>query len=146
MGEIRQEHDERLEKGASKASRSRNHPYAEKYEYPKASLTFFCHVVDASGIRPDPEKIKAIRDMEDPTNVTELRRFLGMMNQLGKFSDKIAEVSKLLRDLLSTKNSWVWESSQKEAFNTLKKLFCIEDVVLTHYDPEAETQVSADAS
>jgi len=38
--------------------------------------------------------------MEDPTNVTELRRFLGMTNQLGRFSDKIAEVSKPLRDLL----------------------------------------------
>ena len=75
--------------------------------------------LDASGIRPDPEKIKAIRDMEDPTNVTELRRFLGMTNQLGKFSDKIAEVSKPLRDLLSTKNSWVWESPQKESFKAL---------------------------
>ena len=36
-------------------------------------------MVDASGIRPDPEKVKAIVDMDDPTNVTELRRFLGMM-------------------------------------------------------------------
>ena len=103
-------------------------------------------MVDASGFRPDPEKIKAIRDMEDPTNVTELRRFLGMTNQLGKFSDKIAEVSKPLRDLLSTKNSWVWESPQKESFKALKKLLSSEDVVLAHYDREAETRVSADAS
>ena len=50
-------------------------------------------MVDASGIRPDPEKVKALFDMEDPTSVTELRRFVGMTNQLGKFSDKIAEVS-----------------------------------------------------
>ena len=115
-------------------------------EYSKASLTFLGHVVDASGIRQDPEKIKAIRDMEDPTNLTELRRFLGMTNQLGKFSDKIAEVSKALRDLLSTKNSWVWESPQKESFYALKKLLSSEEVVLAHYDREAETRVSADAS
>ena len=43
--------------------------------------------------------------MEDPCKVTELRGSLGMTNQLGKFSDEIAEVSKLLRDLLITKNS-----------------------------------------
>ena len=110
------------------------------------NLTFLGHVVDASGIRPDPEKIKAIRDMEDPTNVTELRRCPGMTNHLGKFSDKIAEVSKPLRDLLSTKNSWVWESPQKESFNALKKLFSSEDVVLAHYDREAQTIVSAEAS
>ena len=145
-GRNQTEHDERLEKVLQKLEEAGITLNAEKCEYSKASLTFLGHVVDASGIRPDPEKIKAIRDMEDPTNVTELRRFLGMTNQLGKFSDKIAEVSKPLRDLLSTKNSWVWESSQKEAFNALKKLLCSEDVVLAHYDPEAETRVSADAS
>ena len=90
-------------------------------------------MVDDSGIRPDPEKIKAIRDMEDRTNVTEPRRLLGMNNQFGRFSDKR---SKPLRDLFSTKNSWVWKSSQKEAFNALKTILCSEDVVLAHYDPE----------
>ena len=84
--------------------------------------------------------------MENPTNVTELRRFLGMTNQLGKFSDKIAEVSKPLRNLLSIKNSWVWESPQKESFNALKNLLSSEDVALAHYDSEAETRVSANAS
>jgi len=94
LGEIRQS---RLKKQLEEAGITLN---AEKCEYSKESLTFLGHVGDASGIRPDPEKIKAIRDMEDPTNVTELRRFIGMTNQLGKFSDKIAEVSKPLRDLL----------------------------------------------
>ena len=65
-----------------------------------------------------------------------------MTNQLEKFSHKI--VSKPLRDLLSTKNSW--ESPPKESFNALKKLLISEDVVSAHYDREAETRVSADAS
>ena len=140
------EHDECLGEVLRKLEEAGITLNAEKCKYSKASLTFLGHVVDAAGICPDPEKIKAIRDMEDPTNVTELRRFLGMTNQLGKFSDKIAEVSKPLRDLLSTKNSWVWESPQKESFNALKKLLSSEDVVLAHYDREAQTRVSADAS
>ena len=127
------EHDERLGEVLGKHEEGGITLNAEKCEYSKASLIFLGHVVDASGIRPNPGKIKAIRDMEDPTNVTELRRFLGMTNQLGKFSDKIAEVSKPLRDLLSTKNSWVWESPQKESFNALKKPLSSEDVVLAHY-------------
>jgi len=103
-------------------------------------------VIDESGIRPDPAKIKAIVDMAEPNNVSELRRFLGMTNQLGKFSSKIADTSKPLRDLLSTKNMWLWGSSQKEAFNSLKKILSSEDALLAHYDPQAETRVSADAS
>ena len=133
-GKDQTEHDECLGEVLRKLEEAGITLNAEKCEYSKASLTFLGHVVDVSGIRPDPEKIKAISDMEDPTNVTELRRFLGMTNQLGKFSDKIAEVSKPLRDLLSTKNSWVWESPQKESFNALKKLLSSEDVVLAHYD------------
>ena len=61
---------------------------AEKREYSKANLTFLGHVIDMSGIRPDPDKIKTIHDMEDPTNVTELRCFLGITNQLEDFLTK----------------------------------------------------------
>lgn len=119
---------------------------AEKCEFSKNCVTFLGHVVDASGIRPDPEKVRAIQDMEEPTNITELRRFLGMTNQLEKFSNKISEVSKPLRDLLSQKNAWVWESPQKKAFGELKMLLSCDDAVLAHYNPRAETRVSADAS
>ncbi|PFX24330.1 uncharacterized protein LOC111331807 [Stylophora pistillata] len=113
-GKDQTEHDERLEKVLRKLEEAGITLNGGKCEYSKASLTFLGHVVDPSGIRLDPEKIKALRDMEDPTNVTELRRFLGIMNPLGKLSDKIAEVSKPLRDLLSPKNSRVGESPQKE--------------------------------
>ena len=69
-----------------------------------------------------------------------------MTNQLVKFSDKIAEVSKPLRDLLSSKNAWVWGTSQREAFKALKMILSSGNTVLAHYDPNAETRVSADAS
>ena len=145
-GKDQEEHNEFLREDICKLEEAGITLNAEKCEYSKASLTFLGHVVDASGICPDPENILAICDVEDPNNVTELRCFPGMMNQLQKFSDKIAKVSKPLRDLLSTNNSWVWESLQKESFNTLKKLLSSEDVVLAHYDREAERRVSADAS
>jgi len=70
FGRNQTEHDERLEEVLQKLEEAGITLNAEKCEYSKASLTFLGHVVDESGIRPDPEKIKAIRDMEDPTNVT----------------------------------------------------------------------------
>ena len=53
----------------------------------------------------DPDKLKAITDMEEPRTVTEVQRFLGIVNQFGKFSPKIAEMSHPLRELLSKRNS-----------------------------------------
>ena len=43
-----------------------------------------------------------------------------MTNQLGKFLPNIAEFTKPLRDLLNTKNSWMWGTSQTDTFNKIK--------------------------
>ena len=72
------------------------------------------------GIRPDPDKVNSIQRMQQPSNITELRRFLGMVNQLSKFSPQLAEKTKPLRDLLSAKNQWVWGGSQQQAFDNVK--------------------------
>lgn len=79
-------------------------------------------------------------------SVSTQKTSLTFLGHVVDVSGKLAEVSKPLRDLISTKNSWVWESPQKEAFKSPKKLLCSEEVVLAHYDPEAKTRVSADAS
>ena len=77
-GKDQAEQNECLEKVLRKLEEAGITLTAEKCEYSKARLTFLGHVVDASGICPDPKKIKALRDIDEPTNVTEPRRFLGM--------------------------------------------------------------------
>ena len=83
--------------------------------------------------------------MAAPSNVTELRRFLGMVNQLGKFSSHISELTQPLRELLSSKNSWTWGLSQERAFSQVKAELA-KPTVLALYDPQAPTKVSSDAS
>lgn len=83
--------------------------------------------------------------MKPPANVSELRRFLGMINQLSKFSPCLAEKTKPLRDLLSSKIQWVWGHSQDKAFKEIKEALSSSEV-LALYDPTCETILSADAS
>ena len=68
-----------------------------------------------------------------------------MVNQLGKFSPNVAELSKPLRELLSNKKAWLWTPAQDEAFARLKQELTA-PTVLALYDPNAETTISADAS
>ena len=68
-----------------------------------------------------------------------------MVNQLDKFSPNIAELSKPLRELLSAKKAWLWTPAQDEAFTNLKKELTTPNI-LTLYDPNADTTISADAS
>lgn len=62
----------------------------EKCEFSKSSITFLGQVMDTKGIRANADKIKAITSMPKLTNVTKLRRFFGMRNQLNKFSSHLA--------------------------------------------------------
>ena len=54
--------------------------------FSQSQLTFLGHIVDKHGVRADPSRIAAIKELKTPTTVSELHRFLGMANQLGKFS------------------------------------------------------------
>ena len=68
-----------------------------------------------------------------------------MVNQMGKYLPNPAQTSKPLRDLLSKDTAWMWESAQKDAFETIKRQL-ISTPALAIYDPQQQTKVIADAS
>ena len=72
-------------------------------------------------------------------------KFLGMTNQLGKFSRHLADETKPLRDLLSSKNQWCREEPQQKAFVKVKEEISRSPEIAL-FDPGQETIVSADAS
>jgi len=109
------------------------------------TLKFLGHIVDKNGITADPDKVAAITKMKSPENVSELRRFLGMVNQLGKFTPQLANITQPLRELLSRRCSWCWTANQDEAFNATKQEL-LKPTVLALYNPKAQTKVLADAS
>ena len=112
--------------------------------FSKSSVEFLGHVIDGNGCRPDPNKVKAIYMMETPKNVSDVR-FLGVVNQLNKFSPNITVKTQPLRELLRSKNAWASGPSQSKAFSDIKEELT-KPSCLTHYDVNKETTVSADAS
>ena len=94
-------------------------------------------MIDATGISPDPAKTKAIKQMGPPTNITELRRLMGMINQLNKFSPHVAQLSQPLRELLKLNTAWLWTTEHDEALSKLKEEICSHRV-LAHYNVQAK--------
>ena len=139
------EHDSRLRAVLERLQTAGMTLNAQKCVFNKRRIRFLGHVIDGDGIHPDPQKVSAVLQMERPQNVTDLRRFMGMANQLGKFSPNLAELSQPLRELLSTKRVWSWGPPQEKSFTDIKQELT-RPAVLCLYNPEAPLKVSADAS
>ena len=144
-GRTKEEHDRRLTQVLARLEKAGLTLGLEKCAFDQPSVKFLGQIVNCKGVRPDPDKVKAIQEMTPPRNVSELRRFLGMINQQSKFTPCLAENTKPLRDLLSKKNHWSWTSIHQETFDSLKESLST-DVTLGLYDPNRETTLSADAS
>ncbi len=144
-GRTTEEHDQRLARVLRKLEQAGLTLNREKCRFSQTQVKFLGHVIDQDGIRPDPDKVKAIRSVQPPNNVGDVRRFLGMVNHLSKFSPNLAEKTQPLRELLHKTNQWMWGEPQQQAFQEIKQAL-MSSPVLAFFDPNCETVVSADAS
>ena len=145
FGANQEEHDRNLTATLTRLQAAGVTLNASKCEFNREQVKFLGHIVDKDGVRTDPGKTEAIQQMKPPENVSALRRFMGMVNQLGQFSPHIAEISQPLRELLSTKRAWTWGPDQDRALNQIKTELS-RPTVLSLYNPRSKTKVSADAS
>ncbi|KAG7308938.1 hypothetical protein JYU34_006209 [Plutella xylostella] len=78
-------------------------------------VTYLGYVIDKHGLHANPEKIEAIVKAPEPTNVTEVKRYLGMVNYYRKFIPNASEILSPLCELLRSGASWEWGPRQRRA-------------------------------
>ena len=86
-----------------------------------------------------------IQEFLIPTNITELRSFMGLVNQLGDFTDQISFAALPLRDLMKHRSPFVWMPCHGGAF-TAVKMALVSPPSLAQYDPSLPTVLHTDAS
>jgi hypothetical protein len=94
-------------------------------EFLKIEISYLGHVVTSEGVRPDPEKIKAIINFPTPKNATDIISFLGLAGYYRKFIPQFSNITKPLNDLLKKNQKWQWEAEQIESFRLMR-------IALTH--------------
>ncbi|GFT88928.1 transposon Ty3-G Gag-Pol polyprotein [Nephila pilipes] len=70
----------------------------DKLQYRVSEVKYVGQIISKSGIKPDPDHIKAIVAMPTPKSKTEVRRLLGMVNFLSKFIPNVSKVTAPLRE------------------------------------------------
>ena len=108
-------------------------------------VEYLGHRISAKGLQPLASKVQAIRDAPTPTDVSQLRSFLGMLNYYGRFLPDLASILAPLHELLRSSRKWSWEEPQRKAFKEAKELLTT-SAILTHYDPGKALLLACDAS
>jgi transposase InsO family protein len=118
---------------------------SKKMQYKSSSVKFFGHLVTADGLKPDPDKVKAITNMTRPNTVQELQSFMGMVNYLHRFSSKLTKLAAPLRGLNKKDSVYDWQPEHQRAFEAIK-VGIASPHVLSYFNADKNIVVQTDAS
>ena len=71
-------------------------------------IEFMGHLLSAKGIGPTESRVKALREAREPTDSSEVRSFLGLVNFSARFISGLAMEAEPLRRLTQKDTPFVW--------------------------------------
>ena len=106
-----------------------------KWKFVQTTVDFAGFILSPKGYQIDPSITQAITEFPTPANRTDLRSFIGLVNQLSASTPTIATLLAPLRPLLSTKNEYTWTEEFEAAFANVKKSLTSAPI-LSYFDPD----------
>jgi hypothetical protein len=92
-----------------------------KCEFWLEKIAFLGHILTAEGIEVDPSKVEAVSKWKQPSNVNEVRSFLGMAGYYRRFIKGFSSIARPMTELLKKDNKFVWTPKCEESFQIIKK-------------------------
>lgn len=117
----------------------------EKCQFLQNKLSYLGFDVSEEGLSKNKDKIKAIMDAPQPTNLTQVRAFVGMANHYSKFIRNITEILHPFYRLMKKNTTFHWDENCKKAFESIKAAIA-SDQVLTYFNSNLPIIVTCDAS
>lgn len=96
-------------------------------------------------LKIDPAKVEVLKKWPSPSNVIEVRGFLGEIRYWRKFIANFSLIASPLHALTSVKQIFQWEGKQQKAFDALKEKICTAPV-LALLDLQQPFEIETDAS
>ncbi|CAB0044437.1 unnamed protein product [Trichogramma brassicae] len=121
----------------------------EKCQIGRSEVVFAGYLISERGFEPPAAKVEAIARFPKPSDSTQLRRFIGMLNFYRRCLPRAAELmsplTDLLRGLQKKKEKLAWGAQADEAFERIKQAMA-SAVRSAFYHPGQPLALHTDAS
>jgi hypothetical protein len=95
-----EEHDEHLGLVLEKLKANQLYAKFSKCEFWLMQVVFLGHVISAGGVSVDPGKVRDMLNWKLPTNISEIRSFLGLVGYYRRFIQDFSKIAKPMTRLL----------------------------------------------
>ena len=147
FGKTLTEHNDRLKTVLTRFRDNNLRVKLAKCVFASPQVTYLGHCISQQGVSPDPTKLTAVAKIPLPSNIKEVRTFLGLTGYYRRFIPNYATVAQPLTKLTSKEycNNFVWTDECTAAFDKLKQLLCSAPI-LCYPDFDREFILQTDAS
>ena len=140
-----QEHDKALHAVLTRFQELNRTLRKDKCQFYMPRTEFFGMVFSAQGMSLDPAKVKAIKQVDPPTTVSDVRSLLGMTNYVSRFIRNYADMVAPLRDLTHKGVEFKWQELHQKALHQLKCSLTF-DEVMAYFGPHKKIVLFVTAS
>ncbi|GFW28490.1 retrovirus-related Pol polyprotein from transposon 17.6 [Trichonephila clavipes] len=120
MGRSFEEHLKNIRRVLQKLKEANLKLSSSKCHLFRREVTYLGHIISAEGVRTDPDKISAVKDWNCPSDVHQLRSFLGLCTYYRKFVKNFSTIARPLHKLTEAKQKFIWTFDCNNDFNKLK--------------------------
>ena len=117
----------------------------EKCQFGMEQIEFFGHVFSKDGLKPSPDKVRAVKECGMPENKEAVRSFLGMAGYLDNFIENYAAIAAPLYQLTRKETKFSWGKQEKEAFRRIQDNISSEKT-MAFFDPSKPIILRTEAS
>ena len=144
-GRNAEEHDKALETVLQRAADFGITFNPEKCQFGVSEIEFYGHRFTDAGLKPSPEKIRAVKQSKAPESKEAVRSFLGMAGYLSKFIQRYSSQTAPLRALTHKDVKFKWGEIEEEAFEKIKESITSEST-MAYFNPSRPIVVRVEAS
>ena len=92
-----------------------------KCQFIRKEVQYLGHVITQEGLHPNKRLVEAVQNYTVPSNVQELRRFMGLASYYRRFVPQFAKIANPLHRLTCKGATFQWSEDCQAAFLELKK-------------------------